>query len=225
MNYLDSEEAARLKVSVDRAKKGETFTFIDTIKTGDKTLYWQNMYSPIYNNRQKVIGVFCCVLDVTEQRVHELEIQKMAYEDVLTRVHNRRYIELAFEECLTRKEEQITVIISDLDKFKEANDTFGHATGDKILIEFGDILTKIMPESAVIARLGGDEFAVLLPGVSENQAEFLIKLVQAEMTLKDMGITASLGAYTDSYQSHKNFVDFFAIADKKMYEIKSQKGK
>ena len=56
-------------------------------------------------------------------------------------------------------------------------------------------------------------------------AEFLIKLVQAEMTLKDMGITASLGAYTDSYQSHKNFVDFFAIADKKMYENKSQKGK
>ena len=203
MNYLNSEDAARLKANVDRAKKGETFIFMDTIKTGDKTLYWQNMYSPIYNNRQKVIGVSCFVLDVTEQRLHEL----------------------AFEECLTRKEEQITVIISDLNKFKEANDTFGHATGDKILIEFGDILTKIMPESAVIARLGGDEFAVLLPGVSENQAEFLIKLVQAEMTLKDMGITASLGAYTDSYQSHKNFVDFFAIADKKMYEIKSQKGK
>jgi len=201
MNYLNSEDAARLKANVDRAKKGETFIFMDTIKTGDKTLYWQNMYSPIYNNRQKVIGVFCFVLDVTEQRLHELEIQRMAYEDVLTRVHNRRYIELAFEECLTRKEEQITVI------------------------EFGDILTKIMPESAVIARLGGDEFAVLLPGVSENQAEFLIKLVQAEMTLKDMGITASLGAYTDSYQSHKNFVDFFAIADKKMYENKSQKGK
>ena len=225
MNYLNSEDAARLKANVDRAKKGETFIFMDTIKTGDKTLYWQNMYSPIYNNRQKVIGVSCFVLDVTEQRLHELEIQRMAYEDVLTRVHNRRYIELAFEECLTRKEEQITVIISDLNKFKEANDTFGHATGDKILIEFGDILTKIMPESAVIARLGGDEFAVLLPGVSENQAEFLIKLVQAEMTLKDMGITASLGAYTDSYQSHKNFVDFFAIADKKMYENKSQKGK
>ena len=47
------------------------------------------------------------------------------------------------------------------------------------------------------------------------------------MTLKDMGITASLGgAYTDSYQSHKNFVDFFfAIADKKMYENKVRKGK
>ncbi|MBE6165403.1 MAG: GGDEF domain-containing protein [Streptococcus gallolyticus] len=224
MNYLDSEAAARLKENIDRAKKGETFTFMDTIKKDDKTLYWQNMYSPIYNNHKKVIGVFCFVLDVTEQRLHELEIQRMAYEDDLTRVHNRRYIELAFEEYLMRKEEKITVIISDLDKFKEANDTFGHATGDKILIEFGDILTKIMPKSAVIARLGGDEFAVLLPGVSENQAEFLIKLVQSEMTLKDMGVTASLGAYTGSYQSHKNFVDFCAIADKKMYKNKSQKG-
>lgn len=58
MNYLDSEDAARLKADVDRAKKGEIFTFMDTIKTGDKTLYWQNMYSPIYNNHQKVIGVF-----------------------------------------------------------------------------------------------------------------------------------------------------------------------
>ena len=53
MNYLNSEDAARLKANVDRAKKGETFIFMDTIKTGDKTLYWQNMYSPIYNNRQK----------------------------------------------------------------------------------------------------------------------------------------------------------------------------
>ena len=62
MNYLNSEDAARLKANVDRAKKGETFIFMDTIKTGDKTLYWQNMYSPIYNNRQKVIGVFVLLL-------------------------------------------------------------------------------------------------------------------------------------------------------------------
>ncbi|MFR2572657.1 MAG: diguanylate cyclase domain-containing protein [Streptococcus salivarius] len=70
--------------------------------------------------------------------------------------------------------------------------------GDKILIEFGDILTKIMPESAVIARLGGDEFAVLLLEVSENQAEFLIKLVQAEMTLSKIYEDYSIfgGAYT-----------------------------
>lgn len=76
MKYLDEESAARLKANVDRAKKGETFTFMDTVVTNDKTLYWQNMYSPIYNNRKKVIGVFCFVLDVTEQRLHELEMQK-----------------------------------------------------------------------------------------------------------------------------------------------------
>lgn len=148
----------------------------------------------------------------------------MAYEDVLTPVHNRRYIELAFEECLTRKEEEITIIMSDLDKFKEANDTFGHTVGDEILIEYGNLLTKIMPEKAVVARLGGDEFAILLPGVSEKQAAFLINLVEVEMSVNNMPVTASLGAYTDSYTSHKNFTDFCAMADEKMYEDKTKKG-
>jgi len=148
----------------------------------------------------------------------------MAYEDVLTQVHNRRYIEMIFEDCMVNKVEEITLIISDLDKFKEANDTYGHAAGDQILVKFGDILTKVMPEKAVVARLGGDEFAVLLPGVSEKQAEFLMNLVKIEMMTEDMPVTVSLGSYTDSYEAHKSFVDFCACADERMYRDKNQKG-
>ncbi len=224
LRYLDAERAAELKANVDRALKGETFTSLDTIEYDGKTLYWQNMFSPIYNRRKKIIGAFSIVVDVTEQRKQELEMQKMAYEDVLTQVHNRRYIELAFDECVLNKTEEITVIMSDLNKFKEANDTYGHARGDQILIEYGELLTKVMPENAVVARLGGDEFAVLLPGVSMRQADFLINLVKIEMMVKDMPVTASLGSYTDSYQAHKTFVDFCACADERMYQDKNQKG-
>ncbi|WP_455679143.1 diguanylate cyclase domain-containing protein [Streptococcus sp.] len=224
LRHLDAENAAVLKANVDRALKGETFTFLDTIEHDGKTLYWQNMFSPIYNRRKKIIGAFSIVVDVTEQRKQELEMQKMAYEDVLTQVHNRRYIELAFDECVLNKTEEITVIMSDLNKFKEANDTYGHARGDQILIEYGELLTKVMPENAVVARLGGDEFAVLLPGVSMRQADFLINLVKIEMMVKDMPVTASLGSYTDSYQAHKTFVDFCACADERMYRDKNQKG-
>lgn len=224
LRHLDAERSAELKANVDRALKGETFTSLDTIEYDGKTLYWQNMFSPIYNRRKKIIGVFSIVVDVTEQRKQELAMQKMAYEDVLTQVHNRRYIELAFDECVLNKTEEITVIMSDLNNFKEANDTYGHACGDQILIEYGNILTKIMPENAVVARLGGDEFAVLLPGVSERQAEFLINLVKIEMMVKDMPVTASLGSYTDSYEAHKTFVDFCASADERMYRDKNQKG-
>lgn len=161
---------------------------------------------------------------MTEQRKQELEMQRLTYEDVLTQVHNRRYIELAFDECVLNKTEEITVIMSDLNKFKEANDIYGHTRGDQILIEYGELLTKVMPEDAVVARLGGDEFAVLLPGVTKQQADFLINLVKIEMMVKDMPVTASLGSYTDSYQAHKTFVDFCACADERMYRDKNQKG-
>ncbi|KFN88950.1 diguanylate cyclase [Streptococcus equinus JB1] len=224
LRHLDAERSAELKANVDRALKGETFTSLDTIEYDGKTLYWQNMFSPIYNRRKKIIGAFSIVVDVTEQRKQELAMQKMAYEDVLTQVHNRRYIELAFDECVLNKTEEITVIMSDLNKFKEANDTYGHARGDQILIEYGELLTKVMPENAVVARLGGDEFAVLLPGVSMRQADFLINLVKIEMMVKDMPVTASLGSYTDSYEAHKTFVDFCACADERMYRDKNQKG-
>ena len=224
LSLLNNHQATFLKTNVDRAKKGETFTILSTIKSNGEIYYWENLYSPIYNYKRKIIGVFCMVLDVTEQKKSELEMQKMAYEDVLTQVHNRRYIELAFDECVLNKTEEITVIMSDLNKFKEANDTYGHARGDQILIEYGELLTKVMPENAVVARLGGDEFAVLLPGVSMRQADFLINLVKIEMMVKDMPVTASLGSYTDSYQAHKTFVDFCACADERMYRDKNQKG-
>nr|WP_205397656.1 GGDEF domain-containing protein [Streptococcus lutetiensis] len=224
MMDLSREDASRLKANIDRAQKGEAFTAIDVIDNNGKTLYWQNLYSPIYNYRNKIIGTFCIVLDVTEQKEQELEMQKMAYEDVLTQVHNRRYIEIAFNEQMLTKREQLTVIVSDLDKFKEANDTYGHACGDQILIEYGDLLTKIMPKDAVVARLGGDEFAILLPNVSERQAKILVDLIKLEMKVKAMPVTASLGYHTDSYESRKTFADFCALADKKMYQDKNQKG-
>lgn len=224
LRHLDAERSAELKANVDRALKGKNFTSLDTIEYDGKTLYWQNMFSPIYNRRKKIIGAFSIVVDVTEQRKQELEMQRLAYEDVLTQVHNRRYIELAFDECVLNKTEEITVIMSDLNKFKEANDIYGHTRGDQILIEYGELLTKVMPEDAVVARLGGDEFAVLLPGVTKQQADFLINLVKIEMMVKDMPVTASLDSYTDSYQAHKTFVDFCACADERMYRDKNQKG-
>ncbi|WP_423216454.1 diguanylate cyclase domain-containing protein [Streptococcus equinus] len=224
LKYLGEERAIILKEKIERAKNGENFTFLDTIHHKDETYYWQNMFSPIYNRKGKIIGVFSLVVDVTEQRKKELEIQKMAYEDALTKVHNRRYIEYAFEKCITDKEESITVIMSDLNKFKEANDTYGHAVGDQILVDFGKILTKIMPKDAIVARLGGDEFAVLLPGFTERQIGFLINLIRIEMIVKQLPVTASFGFYIDSYKSQKSFSDFCIRADERMYRDKNQKG-
>lgn len=221
---LTNDQAIRLKNNIERAKKGETFTFTDEVKLDGKTYYWENMFSPFYTQQKKLIGVFCFTMDITEQKLREIENERLIYQDMLTGVYNRRFIELAFNECVLNKVDPITIIMSDLNKFKEANDTYGHACGDQILKDFGKILTKVMPEEAVVARLGGDEFAVLLPGVSEKQAEFLMNLVKSEMIAEDMPVTVSLGSYTDSYEAHKTFVDFCICADERMYRDKNQKG-
>lgn len=221
---LTNDQAIRLKNNIERAKKGETFTFTDEVELDGKTYYWENMFSPFYTQQKKLIGVFCFTMDITEQKLREIENERLIYQDMLTGVYNRRFIELAFNECVLNKVDPITIIMSDLNKFKEANDTYGHACGDQILKDFGKILTKVMPEEAVVARLGGDEFAVLLPGVSEKQAEFLMNLVKSEMIAEDMPVTVSLGSYTDSYEAHKSFVDFCICADERMYRDKNQKG-
>ncbi|TFH44203.1 sensor domain-containing diguanylate cyclase [Streptococcus equinus] len=221
---LTNDQAIRLKNNIERAKKGETFTFTDEVKLDGKTYYWENMFAPFYSQRKKLIGVFCFTMDITEQKLREIENERLIYQDMLTGVYNRRFIELAFNECVLNKVDPITIIMSDLNKFMEANDTYGHACGDQILKDFGKILTKVMPEEAVVARLGGDEFAVLLPGVSEKQAEFLMNLVKSEMIAEDMPVTVSLGSYTDSYEAHKTFVDFCICADERMYRDKNQKG-
>lgn len=221
---LTNDQAIRLKNNIERAKGGEMFTFIDEVEFDGKTYYWKNIFAPSYSQRKKLIGVFCFTMDITEQKLRENEKERLIYQDTLMSVYNRRFIELAFNECVLNKVDPITIIMSDLNKFKEANDTFGHAAGDQILVKFGDILTKVMPEKSVVARLGGDEFAVLLPGVSEKQAEFLMNLVKIEMMTEDMPVTVSLGSYTDSYEAHKSFVDFCICADERMYRDKNQKG-
>ena len=218
--FLGEEEAVKLKENIDKALEGVTFTSLDIIDKKGETLYWQNIFSPIYNNRRKIIGVSCIVLDITEQKKNELANQKLIYQDSLTTLFNRRYLELAFEEIQNRKEDNITLIIADLDDFKEINDRYGHHEGDQLLIEFGNCLTKYMPASAVVARLGGDEFAILLSGVPYPTAKMLITLVQNEMKKGAHKLSISYGVYSNFYNSNLEFSDFYKKADHEMYQYK-----
>ena len=98
---------------------------------------------------------------------------RQAVTDALTGLPNRRLFLDRAERALagaTRTGEQVAVMIIDLDRFKEVNDTLGHQSGDVLLQEIGRRLAAVVRESDTVARLGGDEFAVLLPGVADAAA-------------------------------------------------------
>uniref|UniRef100_UPI0025EA41A9 sensor domain-containing diguanylate cyclase n=1 Tax=uncultured Streptococcus sp. TaxID=83427 RepID=UPI0025EA41A9 len=222
-NHISKENALKFKSNLNRAKRGEAFTTVSRISRGQKTpLYLEMIYSPIYDHSGKTIGVLCFILDVTWQKTREEKINEMISKDFLTKLYNRSYVESAFNECMFNKMETVTLILSDLNDFKHYNDTKGHIYGDNLLVRYTRILEDIMPDNAVVARLGGDEFVVLLPGVSRKQTEFLINVARLAL-FEDIGITASYGFHTDSYASQKSFVDFYMIADRRMYRNKKNK--
>ena len=93
--------------------------------------------------------------------------------DVLTGLHNRRYFYRMSRRCVekaTRDQTPISILLLDIDFFKQYNDTNGHDEGDRLLIEFAGLLRGCTPDDAVVARYGGEEFIVLLPGVSTDDA-------------------------------------------------------
>jgi diguanylate cyclase (GGDEF)-like protein/PAS domain S-box-containing protein len=110
--------------------------------------------------------------DVTERLRMESELLHQATHDLLTGLPNRKAL-LALAAVAVHEatpERPAAVLMIDLDRFKEVNDSLGHAVGDRLLAQVGPRLRAILRPGDVLARLGGDEFAVLLPGAGQQVA-------------------------------------------------------
>ena len=102
--------------------------------------------------------------DITERKLLEEAIEHMAMHDALTNLPNRAMFYRELERALARAERdpcRVAVILVDLDRFKDVNDTFGHASGDQLLVEVAHCLVDCVRTEDLVARLGGDEFAVV----------------------------------------------------------------
>ncbi|WP_319379570.1 EAL domain-containing protein [Thiomicrorhabdus sp.] len=120
--------------------------------------------SPLYR-QNKIIGAVVTFSDISQRRLQEAQIHHMAFHDELTGLPNRRLFNDRLAQILKRDASQhqgATLMIMDLDHFKEVNDTLGHPTGDKLLQEISKRIYKVIRKTDTLARLGGDEFALLV---------------------------------------------------------------
>ena len=169
------------------------------------------------------------LLMVSERLNRDLTVQAMR--DPLTGLYNRRALEeIAFHEIsgAARAGQSLSVVLFDIDHFKQVNDQYGHAAGDALLKAAAAALRRTLRDEDFLCRWGGDEFCALIPRAGREQAENVAgRVLQAfkELDFSFKGITVqasvSIGIVTD--ESHKeNFSSLFDRADAALYRAKEE---
>ncbi len=155
------------------------------------------------------------------------EVYKMALLDPLTGLFNRRYIEQRLEDEIKRCERHgrgLSVILFDLDEFKQVNDTYGHGAGDSLLKAFAERLSKATRGSDASARYGGDEFLVVLPECKpENVQNVLKRLEGIRVEIEGRSLPIALSAGWAELHSGESATELLARADAALYANKRTK--
>ena len=194
----------------------------------DGTAYWLHLHIVPLSDETGEIRYFGAIQrNITEQRNQTERLLHLAHRDVLTGLPNRGALENAFNRLSAKPSERgHALLLLDLDRFKQINDTYGHLAGDELLRMFAALLLSSVRRDDFVARLGGDEFVILLPdtqlehahGVAQKIVHASLELKVEKINLVEFGSSAGITAL--SFKEELNSA--IARADKALYSAKSE---
>lgn len=192
------------------------------------TLIVQQTITPIFDKQNNIEHFIAVHEDVTAQKSAEEKALYLTNHDSLTGLPNRHFFEQHLQQLLTYSDPLVTqaVLVIDLDRFKDINDTMGHEAGDQLLIHTAANLQKLINENHLLARLGGDEFAILVRKVASQEqlttfANTVMMAVTEPFSYADsvFNITCSAGVATGNSTS-ADASQLLRQADMAMYRAK-----
>ena len=191
---------------------------------------------PLVDEHGVVTSICIVVYDVTDevvsrQRFEEanVKLKRISRIDGLTGLNNRRF----WEECcvneykrLGRSKTSSSLIMLDIDHFKQVNDTYGHPAGDEVIRYLAEIIRRTTRETDICGRFGGEEYVILLPDTDGEQAMLVAERLRRKAALKpavyegtEIEFTISVGVceYQTRFNNHMEWVE---LTDKALYNAK-----
>jgi diguanylate cyclase (GGDEF)-like protein/PAS domain S-box-containing protein len=219
------------KADNDLMAQGGTQTYETNVRYADGSYHDVMFFKSVFTNeRGEVEGISGVIFDITERKRLEQELAQAAREDFLTGTLNlRTFYEFANQEFARHKRhgDSFSLLLLDLDRFKEINDTLGHEAGDEALRVFVKTVRASLREQDILARTGGDEFRILLPGTSlTGAAQFAERIradvARAKITTAKGTMTLSMSAgLSGSRAKDQGVDDVVRRADSALYEAKA----
>ncbi|TDR44979.1 PAS domain S-box-containing protein/diguanylate cyclase (GGDEF)-like protein [Tahibacter aquaticus] len=232
---LGEDTYLRRQPHIEQALHGVRVTFEDEDEREDGSYVCLELtYIPQWDEeRRQVLGVHVMAQDITRQKVEEKRWIQAAERDSLTGLSNRAGFLVRLERALARSRDQrslLVVLYLDIDRFKQINDSHGHAVGDEVLRIFAQRLGTVLRPSDVIARLGGDEFTVIIEGMRRSQyaSAAAAKIVAAmrkpfllEVQGLSLSVSTSVGVALAQNEAQLSVAQLLERADGALYEAKS----
>lgn len=191
--------------------------------------YLQLIKRPVYDESGNISGIIALINNITDYQLMKMELEKRAKSDALTGLLNKNAAQDLVRVILSTHRQDAdlcALLMIDIDLFKQVNDTFGHAEGDRVLAEVGRIINNGCRSHDVAGRIGGDEFMIFMRNiVSEQNAVDLAQRLSAQVERAfrggklDSRVSLSVGIAV--FPTHgRDFDTLFKAADAALYHVK-----
>ena len=232
LERVHPEDRARVRTTIERARTGvpQLYEYEARLRHADGTYHWMSVRGKtVERDRQgvatRMVGVR---IDITDQRNAEERIKRLAHYDTLTELPNRALLNELMPKAIAlaqSQQESLAMLVLDIDKFRNFNDTFGQTIGDDLLVKVAKRIKEVAPEEDSVARVGADTFVIVLPRagatLATHTAQRLLDALATPIRIRELELVVTPSIGIALYPAHgSDFDTLLKCADTAMHRAK-----